>query len=84
MVATARRVFRHNNGMSQCGSAALVRLSDLSGALPTLSIFFAFSAFFRGYSFFLRTPAPIGTSAFNQFAKLSFTDSGVISAIRLV
>ena len=47
-------------------------------------LFFELFAPIRGYSFFLGTPAANGNSAFNHLAKLSFTDSGAISAIRLV
>ena len=47
------------------------------------SLIFALFALFCGYSFFTPT-ATNGTSAFSHFAKLSFTDSGAISAIKLV
>jgi hypothetical protein len=57
-------------------------LQSLDAAHPLA--FFELFAPFRGYSFFLGKPAANGTSAFSQFAKLSFTDSGDISAIRLV
>jgi hypothetical protein len=68
-----------------CTSAAPMTLLGLSGASPyQLWVFFAFLAFFCGYPLFSGKLAANGTSAFNHLAKLSFTDSGAISAIRLV
>ena len=52
--------------------------------VSTSDPFFVLFVPFCGYSFFTGPPAANGTSALSHLAKLSFTDSGANSAMRLV